>query len=110
MAPRRRFPALAACSNSDRTATGDRQSKHFDRSALQVVVAGRVAKTQNETCLLPRPATAQVYLYLNARDARLIADIVRLNKGHTEGLEPKIIEELVKMIVAAPGGKARRSS
>jgi hypothetical protein len=30
-----------------------------------------------------------------------------LDKGHTEGLEPRITEELVRMIVAAPGGKAR---
>jgi hypothetical protein len=58
--------------------------------------------------LLPRPGTAQVYIYPNARDGRLIADVVRLDKGHTEGLEPKITEELIKMIVAAPGGKARR--
>ena len=60
--------------------------------------------------LLPRPGTAQVYLYPKARDGRLIADVVRLDKGHTEGLEPRITEELIKMVVAAPGGKAQRSS
>jgi len=38
----------------------------------------------------------------------MIADVVRLDKGHTEGLEPRITEELIKMMVAAPGGKARR--
>ena len=58
--------------------------------------------------LLPRPGTAQVYVYPNARDGRLIADVVRLDKGHTEGLEPRITEELIKMIVAAPGGKAQK--
>jgi len=31
--------------------------------------------------------------------------VVRLDKGHTEGLEPKITEELIKMMVSAPGGK-----
>jgi pimeloyl-ACP methyl ester carboxylesterase len=55
-----------------------------------------------------RPGTAQVFVYPNARDGRVIADIVRIDKGHTEGLEPKITEELIKMIVGAPGGKARR--
>ena len=35
----------------------------------------------------------------------MIADIVRLDKGHTEGYEPEITEELIKMMVAAPGGK-----
>jgi hypothetical protein len=57
--------------------------------------------------LHPRPGTAQVYVYPNARGGRLIADVVRLDKGHTEGLEPRITEELIKMIVAAPGGKAQ---
>ncbi len=56
--------------------------------------------------LKPRPGTAQVYVYPNARDGRLIADVVRIDKGHTEGLEPTITEELIKLIVAAPGGKA----
>ena len=52
-----------------------------------------------------RPGTAQVYVYPDARDNRVIADIVRLDKGHTEGLEPKVTEEIIKMMVAAPGGK-----
>ena len=52
-----------------------------------------------------RPGTAQVYVYPDARDNRVIADVVRRDKGHTEGLEPKITEELIKMFVAAPGGK-----
>ena len=55
--------------------------------------------------LLPRPGTAQVYVYPDARGGRVIADVVRLDKGHTEGLEPHITEELVKMMVAAPSGK-----
>lgn len=56
--------------------------------------------------LLPRPGTAQIYAYPNARDGRVIADIVRLDKGHTEGLEPNITQALIELIVAAPGGKA----
>lgn len=58
--------------------------------------------------LTARPGTAQVYVYPDAREGRVIADVVRLDKGHTEGLEPKITETLVRMIVAAPGGKTRR--
>jgi pimeloyl-ACP methyl ester carboxylesterase len=57
--------------------------------------------------LRPRPGTAQVYVFPNARDGRLIADVVRLDKGHTEGLEPRITETLVRMMVEAPGGKAQ---
>ncbi len=58
--------------------------------------------------LYPRPGTARVYVFPNARDGRLIADVVRLDKGHTEGLEPKITEQIIEMIVAAPGGKAKK--
>jgi hypothetical protein len=52
-----------------------------------------------------RPGTAEIYVFPNARNGLVIADVVRLDKGHTEGLEPKITEELIKMMVAAPGGK-----
>jgi len=57
--------------------------------------------------LSPRPGTAQVYVYPGARDGRVIADVVRLDKGHTEGLEPHVTERLIQLMVSAPGGKAR---
>ena len=57
-----------------------------------------------------RPGTAEVYLYPDARDGRVIADIVRLDKGHTEGLEPEITREIVELIVSAPGGKTTAST
>ena len=55
--------------------------------------------------LLPRPGTAQVYVYPNCTGGRVVADVVRLEKGHTEGLEPSVTEGLVKLMVSAPGGK-----
>jgi pimeloyl-ACP methyl ester carboxylesterase len=58
--------------------------------------------------LRPRPGVAEVWVYPNAEGGRAIADVVRLDKGHTEGLEPKVTEALIQMIAAAPGGKARR--
>jgi len=48
-----------------------------------------------------------VYVYPGGRDGRVIADVVRLDKGHTEGLEPRVTEELIKLMVRAPGGKVR---
>ncbi len=73
---------------------------------------GRIYDTRGNSTpawgLLPRPGTAQVYVFPNARDGRVIADVVRVDKGHTEGLEPRITEELVKLIVSAPGGKAQK--
>jgi len=33
---------------------------------------------------------------------------MRIDKGHTEGLEPKVTEELIKLIIAARGGKIQK--
>jgi len=76
-------------------------------------VGGQIHDTTRESYstkgwgLKPGPGTAQVWLYPGASDGRVIADVVRLDKGHTEGLEPKVTEELIKLMVSAPGGKAR---
>jgi hypothetical protein len=73
---------------------------------------GRIYDTQSDGRsnpgwgLRPRPGTAQMFVYPNARDGRVIADVVRLDKGHTEGFEPKITEEIIKLLVQEPGGKA----
>jgi hypothetical protein len=55
--------------------------------------------------LLPAPGNAQVYVYPGCKDGRVVADVVRMDKGHTEGLEPNITEELVKLMLSAKGGK-----
>jgi hypothetical protein len=44
--------------------------------------------------------TARVYLYPGGADRYFVADIVRLDKGHTEGLEPLITEEIVKLMTS----------
>ena len=59
--------------------------------------------------LLPAPGRAETYIYPNCRDGMLVADFVRLGKGHTEGLEPKVTEELVKLMVSANGGKIQQA-
>jgi len=53
----------------------------------------------------PAPGTANVFVYPGARDDRVIADVVRLDKGHTEGLEPNVVDTLLGLITKAPGGK-----
>ena len=58
----------------------------------------------------PRPGTAQVYVFPDAKDGRVIADVVRLDKGHTEGLEPNITDAIVKLMVSAAGGKLQKIS
>jgi hypothetical protein len=55
-----------------------------------------------------RPGKARVYVYPNCKGGRVVADVVRLDKGHTEGLEPHVTEAILKLIASAPGGKAQR--
>ena len=38
----------------------------------------------------------------------IAANVVRLDKGHTKGIEPSVTEHLVKLIVSAKGGKTRK--
>lgn len=57
-----------------------------------------------------RPGTAQVMVYPGCRDGRVVADVVRLDKGHTEGLEPNVTQEILRLMVSAKGGKLQRAS
>lgn len=59
--------------------------------------------------LKPRPGVAEIYLYPDARDGRVIADVVRLDKGHTEGFEPKIADQIIRLMVQEPGGKLAKA-
>jgi hypothetical protein len=59
--------------------------------------------------LPPAPGKAHVYRYTGCRDGIVVADVVRLEKGHTEGLEPKVTEELVKLMLSAKGGKIQKA-
>jgi hypothetical protein len=50
---------------------------------------------------LPRSGTAEVFEYPNCKGGRVVADLVRMGKGHTEGLEPAVTEQLVKLMLSA---------
>lgn len=50
---------------------------------------------------LPRPGVAEVFEYPHCKDGRIVAEVVRVGKGHTEGLEPHVTEQLVKMMLSA---------
>lgn len=60
--------------------------------------------------LLPGPGKAEVRVYPDCKDGRIVADVVRLDKGHTEGLEPRVTEELIKLMLSAKGGKMQQSN
>jgi hypothetical protein len=50
---------------------------------------------------LPRPGTAEVFEYPNCSGGRIVADVVREGKGHTEGLEPHVTEQLIQLMLSA---------
>jgi hypothetical protein len=52
----------------------------------------------------PRPGRASVYVYPECSDGHIVADVIRLDKGHTEGLEPNVTEEIVKLMLSARRG------
>jgi hypothetical protein len=69
---------------------------------------GRQSPGSKSWGLLPRPGKANVFSYPGCRDGTVVADVVRIDKGHTEGLEPRVTEELVKLMVSARGGKLQQ--
>jgi hypothetical protein len=58
----------------------------------------------------PKSGRAKVYQYPNCKDKRVVADVVRLQKGHTEGLEPNVTSKLIELAVSAKGGKIANGS
>lgn len=88
-------------------------------SALYLTLDGIIGASDLEVVLLMNerryrplrasqlhPGTAQVYTYPKCDGGKIVADVSRMDKAHTEGLEPKVTEARIKMIVLAPGGKA----
>ena len=53
----------------------------------------------------PKSGRALVYKFPKCRDGRVIADVVRMQKGHTEGYEPNITDAIIGLAVSAKGGK-----
>jgi hypothetical protein len=47
-----------------------------------------------------RPGTAEVFVYPKCDGGHLVADVIRLDKGHTEGLEPNVTEEIVRLMLS----------
>jgi hypothetical protein len=81
------------------------QGEIADTKAGYVYDSSRLNMLRPGWGLLPAPGKAQVYVFSDCKDGRVVTDVVRIDKGHTEGLEPKITEELIKMMLSAKGGK-----
>lgn len=79
-----------------------------DKKPGYVHDSSRLRELNSAWGLLPAGGKSQIFEFANCKDGRVLADVVRLEKGHTEGLEPNITEELIKMMLQAPGGKIQR--
>lgn len=53
----------------------------------------------------PKSGRALVYVFPHCRDGYVVADVVRIAKGHTEGYEPNITDSIIGLAVSAKGGK-----
>jgi hypothetical protein len=80
----------------------------IDTKAGYVYDSTRLNQLRPGWGLLPAPGKAQVHIYPACKDGRIVADVVRIDKGHTEGLEPKVTEELIKLMMSAKGGKLQQ--
>lgn len=56
------------------------------------------------------PGTADVYEYPACAEDRVVADVVRLDKGHTEGLEPEVTQRILELMASAKGGKLQAAA
>lgn len=54
---------------------------------------------------LPRGGTAQVFEYPDCERGKIVMDVMRMDKGHTEGLEPRVVDFILGKLTAAAGGK-----
>jgi hypothetical protein len=76
-----------------------------DAKAGYVYDSGRLNLLRPGWGLLPAPGRAQLYTFPACAQGRVVADMVRIDKGHTEGLEPKVTESLIQLMLSAKGGK-----
>lgn len=51
--------------------------------------------------LLPRPGVAQWQVFPGCDGGRVVADFVRMDKGHTEGIEENVVEQIVQLMLSA---------
>jgi hypothetical protein len=58
----------------------------------------------------PKSGRALVYVFPDCKDGRVVADIVKIAKGHTEGYEPNVTDAIIGLAVSARGGKIATGS
>ena len=103
------LPTVSAVAQKYHCGARERRPDVVDTVAGHVHDGGSQNPGTKQWGLLPRPGTAELFVYPGCDNGRVVADVRRIDKGHTEGLEPNITEALVALMVAAPGGKISRA-
>ncbi len=99
------LPATSAVAQKYNCAARVRRDDIVDTKPGYVYASGSQNPGTKQWGLLPRPGKAEIFVYPNCGAGHVVADFMRMDKGHTEGLEPRVTEELVKMLISARGGK-----
>jgi poly(3-hydroxybutyrate) depolymerase len=99
------LPVASARADMYSCGAQQQQGEIVDTKAGYIYDRGRQNPGTKQWGLLPRPGKANVFVYPSCTDGRVVADVVRIDKGHTEGLEPNVTEALVKLMLTARGGK-----
>jgi poly(3-hydroxybutyrate) depolymerase len=102
------LPTTSAWAERYGCAARNRQPDFVDTEPGYVYDSGRQNPGTRSWGLLPRPGRSELFVYPGCRDGRVVADVVRIDKGHTEGLEPRVTEGLVQLMKSARGGKIRQ--
>ncbi len=58
----------------------------------------------------PKSGRTQVFDFPHCKDGRVVADFVKMQKGHTEGYEPNVTDAIIGMAVKAKGGKIAKGA
>jgi hypothetical protein len=53
------------------------------------------------------PHTAKILVYPECKKGKLVADVLRLDRDHGDGLGPHVTEAIIELITSAPDGKAK---
>jgi hypothetical protein len=77
-----------------------RQLDVIDTRAGYVYDSGRQDPGTQSWGLLPRPGVAEWYVYPGCDGGRVVADLIRIDKGHTEGLEENAVEQIVQLMMS----------
>jgi poly(3-hydroxybutyrate) depolymerase len=104
------LPTTSSWAEKYRCGVRKEKREIFDTQAGYVYDSSRQQYGNDSWGRSPRGGTAKILEYPNCNDGRIVADIVREGKGHTEGYEPHITEELIKMMLSAKGGKIRAAN